>query len=237
MQNITNGIEHGKSTRVTESTVHGSNIVHDYDGGRVQQPPLLAMVVSNLSMQHLMAKLTCIEAGVAKQRCIEWFEEGVKNGIDASSARFKLRDPVSLGRMKYPARGTQCKHQSCFDAEVYIRFNRNQKNTQKAWKCPLCHKKVMHQNICIDRFVQQIVDHVVKEDVGGNVTEVDIYPDGTFQLVDESKKKGSGGGGHGGDSSNSSNSSRSSNKSMKKKKKKKKKGSAAWKSLAKFRNR
>ena len=57
------------------------------------------------------------------------------------------------------------------------------------------------------------------------------------QGLGNKRKKGSGGGGHGGDSSNSSNSSSSSSKSMKKKKKKKKKGSAAWKSLAKFRNR
>ena len=143
---------------ISESFIYGSQLVT-----QVHPPPLHIIVAQRISVQELMKKVDTLNIDVAKQRCVDWFLKGVESGIDMPSAKVSFRCPLSMGRMKNPARGKSCQHQSCFEASMYIQFNRNN-SSKNAWKCPLCQEMVSPNELIVDLFVKHMIESV-HEDV------------------------------------------------------------------------
>ncbi|KAF3585897.1 hypothetical protein F2Q69_00026123 [Brassica cretica] len=77
-------------------------------------------------------------------------------------SRISLSCPISRKRIILPVKGHGCKHLQCFDYRNYIKLN----TRIPSWCCPLCYQYIL-------------------EEVGSNVTDVAISPDGSWKVVTE----------------------------------------------------
>jgi len=49
----------------------------------------------------------------------------------------KITCPITLTPLKYPVKGDNCKHLTCFDLQNYLVMNQK----AKTFKCPVCNLK------------------------------------------------------------------------------------------------
>ncbi|KAF8116153.1 hypothetical protein N665_0020s0016 [Sinapis alba] len=96
--------------------------------------------------------------------------------IPKGPSRISLSCPISRTRIKLPVKGHVCKHLQCFDFWNYIKIN----TRIPSWCCPHCHQSVCYTDIRLDQSVIKIL-----EEVGSNVTDVVISPDGSWKVVTE----------------------------------------------------
>ena len=69
---------------------------------------------------------------------------------------FPIRDPITIQLLFVPSRGLKCKHLSCFDLMNFLKFNAfNQ--TPLRWKCPICRKQVLMNELVIDLHLHKIL--------------------------------------------------------------------------------
>ncbi|KAH3757919.1 E3 SUMO-protein ligase PIAS1 [Pelomyxa schiedti] len=81
--------------------------------------------------------------------------------IQLVSSQLRLTCPLSLGRIKVPVRGTNCKHQQCMDASSFLLFC----NQQRTWLCPVCGNLTLCSTLFIDTWFQEILSRVSEETV------------------------------------------------------------------------
>ena len=90
-----------------------------------------------------------------------------------------LKDPLTLTKIKIPARGRNCTHLGCFDLEYFLNFQRDAKHAQ--WKCVLCDAGPLTlKDIVIDKWMEEIVEHCKDLE---NVFKVDVFEDGKYTPV------------------------------------------------------
>ncbi|KAJ0237729.1 E4 SUMO-protein ligase PIAL1 [Hirschfeldia incana] len=94
--------------------------------------------------------------------------------IPKGPSRISLSCPISRTRIKLPVKGHICKHRQCFDFWNYIKIN----TRIPSWCCPYCHQSVCYTDIRLDQSMIKIL-----EEVGSNVTDVAISPDGSWKVV------------------------------------------------------
>ncbi|CAH8356046.1 unnamed protein product [Eruca vesicaria subsp. sativa] len=96
--------------------------------------------------------------------------------IPKGPSRISLSCPISRKRIKLPVKGHVCKHLQCFDFWNYVKIN----TKIPSWCCPHCHQSVCYTDIRLNQSMIKIL-----EEVGNNVTDVVISPDGSWKAVDE----------------------------------------------------
>lgn len=101
-------------------------------------------------------------------------------------ASLSLLCPVTLSRMKWPARGRDCMHVACFDLHAFLSMNRS----RPQWTCPVCNRPVFPVDVGIDLMVWDILCCVAGARA---VTAVRLYPDGKWD-VDPSRNEVEGSG-------------------------------------------
>lgn len=109
------------------------------------------------------------------------------NDIITSSITISLLCPISLKRIKYPARSKICNHLECFDAWSFL-LSLEQMTLIEKINCPICNVVFDDLNkLCIDQFNSNILKLVpigidsVKIDNNGDWW-YEIYNDGTKQF-------------------------------------------------------
>ena len=65
-----------------------------------------------------------------------------------------VRCPITLSRLKMPARGDKCTHLQCFEVENFLWIN----TICKKWVCPICMKRAYR--ISVDSFMLQVLKKV-----------------------------------------------------------------------------
>ncbi|KAG0500427.1 hypothetical protein HPP92_000499 [Vanilla planifolia] len=93
-------------------------------------------------------------------------------------SRISLCCPISFKRIKTPVKGHLCKHHQCFDYDNYIEMNSRKPN----WRCPHCNQPICLVDLRIDRKMVKILEEM------GDVTEVLIHSDGSWNVVPEHEK-------------------------------------------------
>lgn len=69
---------------------------------------------------------------------------------------FPIRDPLTIQLLFIPCRGAKCKHLACFDLMNFLKYNAYNK-TQLRWKCPICKRQVLINEVVIDLHLHKIV--------------------------------------------------------------------------------
>merc|ERR1719440_599429 len=85
--------------------------------------------------------------------CVEEFQA-------TASDRSRLTCPISLSRIKTPARGKKCRHLQCFDLEAYLVSNQKMAAINKRWRCPICDHLVKPPG---DLFIDTLFVSVLSE--------------------------------------------------------------------------
>lgn len=70
--------------------------------------------------------------------------------------RSRLLCPVSLVRMKTPARGFRCRHLQCFDLQTYLSTNYRIAAFNRRWRCPVCDVELKPTDLFIDTYLLQV---------------------------------------------------------------------------------
>ncbi|XP_026819603.1 E3 SUMO-protein ligase PIAS3-like [Rhopalosiphum maidis] len=131
-------------------------------------------VVQKLTWEDLIVELKK-KPTRAYEKTLKFIKELNKSEIDirVGTHSVTIKDPLTMQRMKLPARGVECVHLQCFDAISFLRMN-EQKQT---WLCPLCKKRVKFENIEIDEYFLKIVQSPTVSEECENVI---LLEDGTW---------------------------------------------------------
>ncbi|KAJ3070583.1 hypothetical protein HDU98_006366 [Podochytrium sp. JEL0797] len=87
--------------------------------------------------------------------------------------------PLSLKRVKHPARGRKCKHKQAFDAEIFLAFNEN----EDTWKCVVCNHQIDQSDLLLDTDMLRLLhkyphaDKCIIQSTGQDAPFTDAIPD------------------------------------------------------------
>lgn len=101
-------------------------------------------------------------------------EVTINNAVNKLSYRFSLLCPLGQNRIKIPTKSINCGHFQCFDAINFILINLE----NPIWKCPICLKPCFYDDLHIESFYQDIVDH---PSLSNYSEEIEIYADGAWR--------------------------------------------------------
>ncbi|KAK8049255.1 PINIT domain-containing protein [Apiospora phragmitis] len=92
--------------------------------------------------------------------------------VVATSQVLSLKCPLSYTRLRAPCRSTSCSHIQCFDATSYLQLQEQ----GPQWICPICNKSATFENLAIDQYAKDILDHTSE-----STEQVTIEPDGQWR--------------------------------------------------------
>ena len=124
----------------------------------------IALIVCGSTTDSSLISSICEEP---QESCIRRIQRILKVKSDLlvdDNRKLDLRCPISLERLSIPARGSECMHMRCFDLNVFVNVNRHTSNINLRWKCPICYKLILPENIVIDTYVKEILEATSKED-------------------------------------------------------------------------
>jgi len=136
----------------------------------VQKYALALVRTSPLGPREICKTVPCVGVEDCKQRVTELLFSSMLEGCvedfqAAVSDRSRLICPISIERIRTPARGKKCRHLQCFDLEAYLVSNQKMAAINKRWLCPICDLVVKPPgDLFIDTYVVQILAETGERD-------------------------------------------------------------------------
>ncbi|ORY86098.1 PINIT domain-domain-containing protein [Protomyces lactucae-debilis] len=97
--------------------------------------------------------------------------------IEMSSFDLTLKDPLAYTRITLPCRSLNCRHNQCFDCEVFFMSNEQ----TPTWTCPICTIPIPNEHsIVVDGYFQDILSKVDSE-----VDTILVDPQGNWKVPQE----------------------------------------------------
>ncbi|KAJ3071808.1 hypothetical protein HDU99_002338, partial [Rhizoclosmatium hyalinum] len=101
------------------------------------------------------------------------------DGISVGDTTIMFQCPLSLTRIKHPAKGRKCEHEQAFDAETFLEFNRK----KDVWKCIVCSRVIEPKELMIDLEMLRLLENYSGTDrcilkANGEYVAVDEKTDG-----------------------------------------------------------
>lgn len=122
---------------------------------------------------------------ISKQRVLDEMKSAADDELGVTSVRMSLKDPISTLRITLPVRSTVCKHIQCFDGSMFLQLQ----DQAPQWSCPVCNKNVNYEQLCIDKYFEEILLKTPK-----SIEKVDLEADGQWHFIketDDSQQNGS----------------------------------------------
>ncbi|KAK4992045.1 E3 SUMO-protein ligase pli1 [Elasticomyces elasticus] len=94
--------------------------------------------------------------------------------IVATSTVMSLKDPISTLRMTLPCRSSHCPHNQCFDGICFLQLQEQ----APTWTCPICSRYVSFEVLCVDQYVQDILQRTPE-----SIEKVTVEPNGDWTPV------------------------------------------------------
>lgn len=104
------------------------------------------------------------------------YEESDNDDIVMATSTISLKCPLSISRMKNPAKGVFCQHLQCFDLQSFI----YSQETIPDWRCPICQNKIKLQDLAINDFLLDALNNTHED-----VESISLKKDGTWEPVAE----------------------------------------------------
>ena len=76
--------------------------------------------------------------------------------------------PLTMERLRVPARGRDCHHLQCFELEAYLRTAAQTAAINKRWACPVCSRRVLPDSLVRDELVASMLPTLPVEQVWVN---------------------------------------------------------------------
>ncbi|CAG8687778.1 25464_t:CDS:10 [Dentiscutata erythropus] len=96
--------------------------------------------------------------------------------VTAYKMTVSLKCPLSMVRIKEPAKGLYCVHIGCFDLETYVQVNM----VHTKWTCPMCNGIVTSETLRVDDYFIKLL-----EKFSSNVSKIAVDSDGTWSIVEQ----------------------------------------------------
>jgi len=123
-----------------------------------QVPRDLTKLIPYKTAEHCKQHLVDLMFSSQLEGCVEDFQTEVAD-------RSRLVCPITLERIKTPARGKKCRHLQCFDLEAYLVSNQRIAAFNKRWRCPVCDLNVKPPNdLIIDAYHLKILAETGERD-------------------------------------------------------------------------
>ena len=111
-----------------------------------------------------------------------------------------LTDPFMARIFDVPLRGTSCRHNQCFDRDIFLQ-TRNSKNPKEPcppdeFRCPICGLDARPQSLVIDGFFMSIREELHRKG-RLDVKAVILHPSGEWEIKEEEEATGEQGDGSG----------------------------------------
>ena len=104
--------------------------------------------------------------------------------LSVAEERVSLLCPLALRRIALPARGTACRHATCFDLDAFLTLQ----HQQGFWECPICAQPCPAHTLRVDPAFARILAHTRPD-----ATFAMVGPDGSV-LADSESGTGNGNG-------------------------------------------
>jgi hypothetical protein len=95
--------------------------------------------------------------------------------------------PLSIRRLRIPARGKNCKHAQCLDLETFLDYC----HQNSIWQCTICHKALDPASLIVDSQLQSLLLEQRPEDVSKVRVDKGIYhpvTDAEFRAWEAAKR-------------------------------------------------
>ncbi|CAG8542468.1 10115_t:CDS:10, partial [Cetraspora pellucida] len=96
--------------------------------------------------------------------------------VTAYKMTVSLKCPLSMVRIKEPAKGLYCVHIGCFDLETYVQVNM----VHTKWTCPVCNGIVTSETLRVDDYFIKLL-----EQFSSNVSKIAIDSNGIWSIVEQ----------------------------------------------------
>ncbi len=111
-----------------------------------------------------------------------------------------LKDPFSAQIFEVPVRGTHCRHNECFDRDIFLE-TRNSTRAEEpcqpdAFRCPICGADARPQNLVIDGFLVQVREKLQQTN-RLDAKAIVLRPSGEWDIKEEEELMGEKGDGTG----------------------------------------
>jgi len=120
------------------------------------------MVCGSLGDNAIVSSTSSQSADESKTRLIEILRRiDCDYLVEESNSGFvslDLRCPISLEKLKSPARGKSCDHLRCFDLNSFVSVNRQTSNINLRWMCPICQRLLLPKDLVIDDYIGEIIN-------------------------------------------------------------------------------
>ncbi len=174
-------VRHLLHARQATNTVKFSLPLEDLSLGPGRARELVAglFVCAEVPNSELMTQMRRRERAESIEQLAKVFGDGE---VVCSQMLVKLRDPISMQRIRRPAKGLACAHVQCFDAEGFFQFQRKARNAK--WRCFVCNESIPGPaDVLVDAWFEEVLTST--EALPG-VDEVEYFQDGTYKtLADE----------------------------------------------------
>lgn len=121
---------------------------------------------------------------ISKERVLkEMADKANDPDIVTTSSVMSLKDPISTMRITLPCRSTVCTHNQCFDGHYFLQLQEQ----APTWTCPVCNKTLTFEALCVDLYVQDILQNTSK-----STEQVTIEPSGQWQPVAQEAENNGG---------------------------------------------
>lgn len=107
--------------------------------------------------------------------------------IEVAEITLSFNDPVSMIRIKNPARASTCSHLQCFDLDTYFSLN----EIAPTWRCPVCNKDAIFSKILVDGYFQDLMNKMGSNAVSVKIDPVTLLPI-EDSVINESEDNDSG---------------------------------------------
>jgi hypothetical protein len=95
--------------------------------------------------------------------------------IELGNEAIPLHDPLTLSHLITPARGANCKHQSCFDLVSFLEYA----YVSKMWICPCCQSYLPFSDLRID----DVMTKVMEQPKSHKFEKVIIHENDNFEFL------------------------------------------------------
>jgi hypothetical protein len=166
-----------QSTNIVKFTLPLEDL--NASAGRAREYVAGLFICAEVPNSELMAQMRRRERAESIEQLAKVFGDGE---VVCSQMLVKLRDPISMQRIRRPAKGIACAHVQCFDAEGFFQFQRKARNAK--WKCFVCNESIAGPaDVVVDAWFEEVLSSTEAQP---DVDEVEYFQDGSYKtLVDE----------------------------------------------------
>lgn len=198
---------HGKDLPidVTSYIKEGANSISTavigFPDGSTTRYAIGVEVVEVIEEQLIRSNITTLPWQEARKRIID---RSINLDPDVmvvnSQMVIDLRDPFSAQLFEIPTRGTSCRHNQCFDRDIFLETrhsrNANEPCVADVFQCPICGSDARPQNLVIDAFFVQIREELQKRG-RLDAKAIILHPSGDWEVKEEEEATGEQGDGTG----------------------------------------